>query len=54
MDLPIGKNSDAEPAKFDLRNFSEDERLALRAVVGQKVKIHYSDVAEDSNAGLAN
>jgi hypothetical protein len=54
MDLPMGKNSEAEPANFDLPNFSEDERLALRAVVGQKVQMHYSDVAEGSNARVAN
>ena len=54
VDLPLGKNTEAESAKFDLRNFSEDERLALRAVVGQKVKMNCSDVADDSNVGIAN
>ena len=54
MDLPMGKNTEVEPAKFDLRNFSEDERLELRAVVGQKVKMNYSDVPDKSNAGVAN
>jgi len=52
MDLPMGKNT--EPAKFDLRHLNEDERLALRAVVGQKVKMKYSDAAEDATPGVAN
>ena len=46
MDLPMGKNT--ESAKFDLHPFNEDERLALRAVVGQKVKMNCSDVARDA------
>ena len=52
MDLPTCKNMEPNLGNFNLRNLSEDERAALRAVIGRRVRLHYSDAAEDQNASV--
>jgi hypothetical protein len=52
MDLQNGKNMEPNLGNFNLRNLSEDERAALRAVIGRGVELSYSDAADDQNASV--
>ena len=54
MDLPMGENSEAELGKFNAPQSRQEERVALRALVGREVKVNYSDAADDKNAGVTN